>query len=107
MPKQIIITQNNSGIGIYNTFLEPDKKTVKDITGRICSVDIVYPDGTSENLPVETIDSANGKVLFVLGDKQTSQAGLYKLYFNLSDSNSYITAQDMVTYYALAEKGGA
>lgn len=105
MPKQIILTQYNEGIGIYNKFIKEDK-TVQDITGYTCDVDIVYPDSTSENLPVEIVNAVNGTVLFVLGDTQTSQSGLYKLYFNLKDNNSYITAQNMITYYVMTKKGG-
>lgn len=102
--KTIVITQNNKGIGIYNTFLKQDKKTIKDITGYTCNVDVVYPDGTIENLPVEIVDAVNGKVLFILDTSQTEKTGLYKLYFNLYDDNSYITAQDMITYFVLEKK---
>jgi len=104
--KQIMITQNNRGIGIYNTFLNYDK-TVKNITGYSCSVDIVYPDNTTENLPVEITDATNGEVLLVLDLSETEQKGLHKLYFNLYDANSFLTAQDMINYFVIANKGGA
>lgn len=105
MSKQIIITEGNYGIAINNTFLEEDK-TAKNITGYTCNVDIVYPDETKENLPVEIVTPASGLVLLVLGTGQTVQTGLHKLYFNLTDANSLITAQDMVTYYVLEKTGG-
>jgi 5-hydroxyisourate hydrolase-like protein (transthyretin family) len=105
MAKQIICTQDNTGISINNTFLNSDK-TKKDITGYTCTVDIVYPDNTKENLPVEVVTAADGLVLFVLGAEQTAQTGLYKLYFNLLDVNSLVTAQDMITYYVIEKTGG-
>ena len=102
----IILTQNNYGIGIYNTFIDEKTKVVKDITNYTCNVDIIYPDHTTENIALEKIDAINGQVLFLLSDNQTSQAGLYKLYFNLIDSNSKLTAKKLITYYVMAEKGG-
>lgn len=102
---QIMITQFNLGIGIKNTFINPDK-TPKNIYAHTCSVDIVYPDLTKENVPVDNYDASNGIVLFMLGVNQTEQTGLHKLYFNIIDSSSLITAQDMVTYYVLAKTGG-
>ena len=106
MAKQIIITQGNKGIGIINTFLNADK-TVKDITGYSCNVDIVYPDKTTENFPVEITGALNGKALLILDTLQTAQLKLHKLYFNLYDINSLITAQDMINYYVIDDKGGA
>lgn len=105
MSKQIIITEGNYGIAINNTFVNEDK-TVKNIAGYTCNVDIVYPDDTKESLPVEVVTPASGLVLFVLGTDQTAQTGLHKLYFNLTDADSLITAQDMITYYVLEKTGG-
>lgn len=106
MSKQIILTQNNTGIGIYNTFINGDK-SVRNITGYNCTVDVVFPDGTTKDFQVDITDPINGKVLFILDSSLTNQEGLYKMYFNLSDSNCFITAKDMVTYFVLADKGGA
>lgn len=103
--KQIILTQNNTGIGIVNTFIGADKEPI-NITGYTCTLDLVYPDNSTVKYPIEVIDSVNGKTLFILGLEETSQIGLHKLYFNLIDANSHITAQNMSTYYVLAEKGG-
>lgn len=105
MPKSITVTEGNYGIAINNTFVD-DNNVVKNITGYTCTVDIIYPDNTKENLPVEIVTPLSGLVLFVLGVNQTIQPGLHKLYFNLSDSNSLVTAQDMVTYYVLEKTGG-
>jgi hypothetical protein len=106
MAKQIIITQGNYGIGICNTFVNNNKEP-KNITGYECYVDVVYPDNTTDTFLAEIVDYATGKVLFILSDKETEQVGLHKLYFNLKDSNSYITAKDSVFYYVLEDKGGA
>ena len=105
MPNRIIITSGNKGIGIINVFKNLDG-TVKDITGYTCNVDVVYPNRTSENLPVEVTDATAGKVLLILDTAQTIQYGQHRLYFNLVDSNSYITAQDIIIYQVIKAKGG-
>ena len=105
MSKQIMITQGNYGIRINNRFIKADK-TPNDITGCTCNVDVVYPDSTKENMPVEITLPSEGLVRITLDATNTTQEGLHKLYFNILDSSSCITAKNMITYYVVAKTGG-
>lgn len=106
MSKQIVITKGNKGISIKNVFYNDDG-TAKNITGYDVNVDVVYPDGTTTTEAVEITNAAIGETLFILGTNQTVQVGLHKLYFNIYDVNSYITAQNMINYLVIDDKGGA
>lgn len=105
MSKQIIITQDNYGIKINNRFIKADKTPI-DITGCTCNVDMVAPDNTKTNQAVEIILPSEGLVRITLDATDTAQEGLYKLYFNLLDASSMITAKNMITYYIVAKTGG-
>lgn len=106
MAKLISITQFNRGIAINNTFVDETGKA-KILTGYTCNVDVVYPDKTKENISVEIVNSLTGNVLFILGLLQTTKPGIHELYFNLTDINSFVTAQNVIRYNVISETGGA
>lgn len=111
MSKNIIITNNNKGIGIINNFVDSKKNPI-DITNFSYSVDLVFPDGTTKTYTPEPIDKVNGKVVFVLKQEHTAQLGLHRVYFNIfnnadSIDGSFVTAQNMITYFVVEERGGA
>jgi hypothetical protein len=102
----IVITQNDYGYIIEVSVV--DKKTPVKLTS--CSVvgTVVAPDGSK--IPVDTItmkDDINGIVEFTLDPEHKEQVGVHKLYIEVSDGYSSISAKEPVIYYVQAENGGA
>jgi hypothetical protein len=105
MTKDIIVTQGDYGICIQSQFMQ-DKKTAQNITGYTVELTTVTPDLSKLYRTAQIIDAVNGIVEYILNEEDTTQSGLYKMYFELLDDNENITAQNMVTYYVLAKHGG-
>lgn len=99
MSKQITITQNDYGISVEAVFGQ-------SLTGKTVDLTIVRPDNTTvSKVPIIT-DMVQGKCEYVLAPEDTIQLALYKLYYSAKDSNSNITAQNIVTYFVVPENGG-
>jgi hypothetical protein len=98
------ITQNDYGIDLVNSFT--NNGIAINLTGCTINIDIVYPDNTKHSFDGTITDAVNGIVEYVLISENTTQEGLYKMYFSVLDSNALITAQNLITYYVIAKDGG-
>lgn len=100
----IVFTQYDSGINMLINFVNGKQKY--DLTNKNVKLVIVSPN--NEKLERECIinDIINGQVSYVVTESDTSEPGLYKMYFSVYDDNSNITATNVITYYVVKQYGG-
>ena len=100
----IVFTQYDSGINMLTNFVNNKQKY--DLTNKNVKLVIVSPN--NEKLERECIinDAINGQAIYVITKSDTSEHGLYKMYFSVYDDNNNITATNIITYYVVKQHGG-
>lgn len=104
MSKQIIITQNDTGISIVFNITE--NKKPYDLSNKQSYCNILSPDGQNIETELNILNTKNGQVELFVGKELTKIPGLYKIYIRVSDEANRITAQKLIPYFVLEDIGG-
>lgn len=100
MSKQIIYTKGNTGMELEVSFIDKLTKSNFNLSGYTVEVDIINPNNEVVDVVKGYIkDLVNGIVSIIITDDYTSQVGLYKTCWRITDSNENVNTQQDVFYY--------
>lgn len=104
MSKQIVITQNDSGISVLFNIVE--NKKPYDLSNKQSYCNILTPDNNNIRIDLNILNDKKGQVELFINKELTKVPGLYKIYIRVCNLDGRITAQRLVPYYVLEDVGG-